>query len=124
MQHMHHHGQIPTVKPVFPRLGKGQEQIVGTKYTLDQLERMALTGNPTLGETEAEVRSAEGRRLQVGLYPNPRIGFESEELRGGFYGGWEQGFFIGQTLTTGGQLRVHSKSVALEMQISPQGTGA
>src|SRR5260370_39483249 len=48
MQHMHHHGQIPTVKPVFPRLGKGQEQIVGTTYTLDQLERIALTGKPRL----------------------------------------------------------------------------
>ena len=50
MQDLHHHGQIPTVKPVFPRLGKAQKQIVGTKYTLDQLERMALTGNPTLAE--------------------------------------------------------------------------
>jgi outer membrane protein, heavy metal efflux system len=120
MQHMHHHGQIPTVKPVFPRLGKGQEQIVGTKYTLDQLERMALTGNPTLGEAEAEVRSAEGRRLQVGLYPNPRIGFEGEELRGGSYGGGEQGFYITQPLITGGKLRLNRRIVDQEIQIARQ----
>ncbi len=108
------------MKPVFPRLGKGQEQIVGTKYTLDQLERMALTGNPTLAEAEAEVRSGEGRRLQVGLHPNPRIGFEGEELRGGFYGGGEQGFFIAQPLITGGKLRLNRKIVDQEIQISRQ----
>ena len=37
-----HHHHIEPVKPSFPKLGKGQEQITGIKYTLAQLERMAL----------------------------------------------------------------------------------
>ena len=81
----HHHSQIEPVKPAFPRLGRGQEQIKGTKYTLDQLEHMALAANPTLAEAEAAIRVAQGKRLQAGLYPNPRVGFEGEELRGGGY---------------------------------------
>jgi len=77
-----HHHHIEPVKPSFPKLGKGQEQIRGIKYTLAQLERMALAANRTLAEAEAEVRAAEGKRLQAGLYPNPRVGFQGEELRG------------------------------------------
>jgi cobalt-zinc-cadmium efflux system outer membrane protein len=116
----HHHHQIEPVKPVFPRLGKGQEQIEGTKYTLDQLERMALAANPTLAEAEAEIRAAQAKHLQAGLYPNPRVGFEGEELRGGTYGGGEKGFFVAQPLITAGKLGLHRKIVDQEIQISRQ----
>jgi outer membrane protein, heavy metal efflux system len=44
------------------------------------LEPMALEHNPTLGQAEAAVRAAEGRRLQAGLYPNPIVGYQGEEL--------------------------------------------
>jgi len=116
----HHHHQLEPVKPVFPRLGKGQEQIEGTKYTLDQLERMALAANPTLAEAEAEIRAAQGKHLQAGLYPNPRVGFEGEELRGGAYGGGERGFFVAQPLITGGKLGLNRKIVDQQIQISRQ----
>jgi cobalt-zinc-cadmium efflux system outer membrane protein len=116
----HHHHQIEPVKPVFPRLGKGQEQIKGTKYTLDQLERMALAANPTLAEAEAEIRAVRGKRVQAGLYPNPRVGFEGEELRGGTYGGGEKGFFVAQPLITAGKLGLNRKIVDQEIQISRQ----
>jgi cobalt-zinc-cadmium efflux system outer membrane protein len=116
----HHHHHIEPVKPVFPRLGKGQEQITGTKYTLAQLERMALAANPTLAEAEAEVHAAEGKRVQSGLYPNPRVGFEGEELRGGSYGGGEKGFFVAQPLITAGKLGLNRNIVDQEIQISRQ----
>jgi outer membrane protein, heavy metal efflux system len=116
----HHHHDIEPVQPVFPRLGKGQEQIEGIRYTLDQLERMALGSNPTLAEAEAEIQAAEGKRLQAGLYPNPRVGFEGEELRGGAYGGGEKGFFVAQPLITAGKLGLNRKIVDQEIQISRQ----
>jgi cobalt-zinc-cadmium efflux system outer membrane protein len=116
----HHHHQIEPLKPVFPRLGKGQEQIEGTKYTLDQLERMALAENPTLAEAEAKIRAVRGKHLQAGLYPNPRVGFEGEELRGGAYGGGEKGFFVVQPLITAGKLGLNRKIVDQEIQISRQ----
>jgi cobalt-zinc-cadmium efflux system outer membrane protein len=114
----HHHHHIEPVKPVFPRLGKGQEEIAGTRYTLGQLERMALAANPTLAEAEAAVRAAEGKRLQVGLYPNPHVGFQGEELRGGSYGGGERGFFIAQPVITAGKLGLNRKIVDQEIQIA------
>jgi len=117
-EHQHHH--IEPVKPVFPRLGKGQEAIEGTKYTLAQLERIALAANPTLAEAEAEIHAAEGRRLQAGLYPNPRVGFEGEELRGGAYGGGERGFFVAQPLITAGKLGLNRKIEDRGIQISQQ----
>jgi outer membrane protein, heavy metal efflux system len=116
----HHHNQIEPVKPVYPRLGKGQEQIKGTKYTLDQLEHIALAANPTFAEADAAIRVAQGKRLQVGLYPNPRVGFEGEELRGGEYGGGERGFFVAQPLVTAGKLGLNRKIVDQEIQISRQ----
>lgn len=119
-QEEHHHHHIEPVKPVFPRLGKGQEQIEGTKYTLDQLERMALAANPTLAEAEVEIRASEGRRLQVGLYPNPRVGFEGDELRGGVYAGGEKGFFVAQPLILGGKLGLNRKIGEQEVQIARQ----
>src|SRR5260370_12174953 len=95
-QEQQHHHHIEPVKQSLPSLGKGQEKIPGAKYTLAQLERMALAANPTLAEAEAEVRAAEGKRLQAGLYPNRRVGFEGEEVRGGSYGGGGKGVFVGQ----------------------------
>jgi cobalt-zinc-cadmium efflux system outer membrane protein len=114
----HHHHHIEPVKPLFPRLGKGQEEIAGTRYMLDQLERMALALNPTMAEAEAAARSAEGKRLQAGLYPNPRLGFEGDELRGGSYGGGERGVFIAQPIITAGKLGLNRKIVDRDIQIA------
>jgi cobalt-zinc-cadmium efflux system outer membrane protein len=47
---------------------------------LEDLERMALQNNPTVGQAEAAIRAAEGRRVQAGLMPNPIIGYLGEEL--------------------------------------------
>jgi outer membrane protein, heavy metal efflux system len=47
---------------------------------LEDLERIALQNNPTIGQAEAAVRAAEGRRAQAGLMPNPIIGYAGEEL--------------------------------------------
>jgi cobalt-zinc-cadmium efflux system outer membrane protein len=72
--------------------------------TLAELEQMALSGNPTLAQAAAEVRAATARKLQGGLYPNPTLGYEGEQIRGGIQGGGEQGFFVSQDIVLGGKL--------------------
>jgi len=72
--------------------------------TLAELEQMALSGNPTLAQAAAEVRAATARKLQGGLYPNPAVGYEGEQIRGGIQGGGEQGFFVSQDIVLGGKL--------------------
>ncbi len=108
-EHSHQHGQIPVVQPETPRLGRAQQQIRGPVYRLPELERMALSHNPTLAQAAAGITSAKGRRLQSGLYPNPSLGYEGEEIRGGSFGGGEQGFFIQQSLITAGKLGLNRK---------------
>lgn len=77
--------------------------------TLADLERMALESNPTLAQAAANVREAEGRRLQSGLYPNPTIGYVGEEIRGGSLRGGQQGFFIRQDIVLGGKLGLNRR---------------
>jgi len=72
--------------------------------TLAELEQIALSSNPTLAQSNAEIRAATARKLQSGLYPNPTVGYEGEQIRGGIQGGGEQGFFVRQDIILGGKL--------------------
>jgi len=103
-QEMHHHGDIQPVKPVYPRLGRAQEQGQGKLFTLEEAQRLAVESNPTLRQAEAEIRAARAREQQAGLYPNPTVGYTGDEIRGGSLNGGKQGFFLEQTLVTGGKL--------------------
>ncbi len=77
--------------------------------TLEQLQEMALANNPTLAQAKAGVRAAEGRSRQAGLWPNPTIGYSGDEIRGGSYGGGEQGAFVQQNVILGGKLGLDRK---------------
>ena len=41
---------------------------------------------------------------QSGLYPNPTVGYQGEEIRGGSFRGGEHGFFVQQNIVTAGKL--------------------
>ena len=71
--------------------------------SLQQLEQMALKWNPTLAQAAAQVRVAAGRKLQAGLYPNPVVGYDSDEISTPASGG-EHGGFVEQTIVTAGKL--------------------
>lgn len=86
----------------------------GQSLTLEQLLQMARTNNPTLGEARAGIRKAAGRTLQAGLWPNPTIGYAGDEIRGGSFGGGEQGVFIQQNVILGGKLDLDRKIFAQE----------
>ncbi len=76
-----------------------------TPLRLEDLERMAMDNNPTLKQAEANIRAAQGKRKQAGLYPNPTVGYNGEEIsRGPIIRGGEHGFFVDQTIVTAGKL--------------------
>jgi cobalt-zinc-cadmium efflux system outer membrane protein len=106
---MHHHGQIPVVMPQFPRLGDSQRVVSGPIYELKDLEKMASEHNPTLAQAQREIEAARAQKLQAGLYPNPTVGYKGDEIRGGSYGGGEQGFFVQQPIILGGKLGLDRK---------------
>jgi len=74
--------------------------------TLEQLEQIATAHNPTLAQAQEDIRAAQGRVRQAGLWPNPVVGYTGSEIRGGSFGGGEQGFFVQQQILLGGKLRL------------------
>jgi cobalt-zinc-cadmium efflux system outer membrane protein len=65
---------------------------------------MADRNNPTLQQAAAMIRRSEAEAAQAALYPNPSIGYEGDQIRGGSYGGGEQGGFVAQTIVLGDKL--------------------
>jgi cobalt-zinc-cadmium efflux system outer membrane protein len=77
---------------------------------------MALQNNPTFRQSAANVQAAEGRKKQSGLYPNPTVGYQGEQIRGGSFHGGEQGFFIQQDIVLGGKLGLNRKIFDQELK--------
>lgn len=77
--------------------------------TLQDFEALAIAHNPTLRQANALVTRSAAEARQAGLYPNPIIGYEGSEIRGGSFGGGEQGAFIQQNVVLGGKLGLRRK---------------
>ena len=103
-QGQQHQMNIPVVKPEYPRMGRAQENARGSLITLEQVLKIAGESNPTLQQADVEIRASKARQQQSGLYPNPTVAYTGDEIRGGSVGGGKQGFFVQQTVVTGGKL--------------------
>src|SRR6202048_875700 len=84
--------------------------------TLEELQQMALQNNPTFAQSVANIQAAEGRKKQSGLYPNPTVGYQGEQIRGGSFRGGEQGLFVQQDIVLGGKLRLNRKIFDQELK--------
>jgi outer membrane protein, heavy metal efflux system len=84
--------------------------------TLEELQQMALQNNPTFRQSAANIQAAEGRKQQSGLYPNPIVGYQGEQIRGGSFHGGEQGFFVQQDIVLGGKLGLNRKIFDQELK--------
>src|SRR6202795_2313661 len=84
--------------------------------TLEELQQMALQNNPTFAQSAANIRAAEGRKKQSGSYPNPTVGYQGEQIRGGSFHGGEQGFFLQQDVVLGGKLGLNRKIFDQELK--------
>ncbi len=101
-----------------PPLGAAQISDSGVTMTLQQLEQMAIEKNPTLRQAQAEIRSAQGRRVQAGFWPNPTVGYSGEEIRGGSLGGGQHGGFIEQRFLLGNKLGLARNVAKTEIDIA------
>ena len=84
--------------------------------TLEELQELALQNNPTFAQSAANIRAAEGRKKQSGSYPNPTVGYQGEQIRGGSFHGGEQGFFIQQDIVMGGKLDLNREIFGQELK--------
>ncbi len=84
--------------------------------TLEELQQMALQYNSTFAQSAANIQAAEGRKKQSGLYPNPTVGYQGEQIRGGSFYGGEQGLFVQQDIVLGGKLGLNRKIFDQELK--------
>ncbi len=114
----HRPGETAVAKPEYPRLGRAQERAHGQLVTLEQMQKIAGESNPTLRQAELEIRATRARQQQAGLYPNPTVGYTGDEIRGGSVGGGKQGFFVQQTIVTGGKLGLSRDVFGKEVKLA------
>lgn len=73
---------------------------------IEEFEQQALKNNPTLKQAQAIANQSSALARQAGLWPNPSLGYQGEQIRGGSFQGGEQGGFIQQNIVLGGKLRL------------------
>ena len=84
--------------------------------SLQDLEGMALEQNPTLPQARASIRAAEGRETQAGLYPNPLVGYEAEEINTREPGRFKNFFWLQVPIVTAGKLQLSRDLAASRRQ--------
>jgi len=73
---------------------------------LADFEALALKHNPTMKQAQSMTEIDGGLARQAGLWPNPAVGYQGDEIRGGVFRGGEQGGFVQQNIVLGGKLRL------------------
>lgn len=75
-------------------------------WTLPELEGMALQANPAIAAAAARVSAARGTWVQVGLAPNPELGYAASEVGNDGRAG-QQGLYVGQEFVRGNKLALN-----------------
>jgi cobalt-zinc-cadmium efflux system outer membrane protein len=104
MPHQPTHASAQSNQIEFPQFGRDQENAKAGLFTVENALQAAKVNNPTFRQAEAGVKAAHARAQQAGLYLNPIVGYAGDEIRGGEIHGGKQGFFVEQTIVTGGKL--------------------
>ena len=94
-------------------------QVYGEGLTIETLEQLALANNPVVGQAAARVRALQGKCWQVGLKPNPTIGYVAGEMGNNGTAG-QQGGFAGQQFVTAGKLQKNRAVVRAEIEKAEQ----
>lgn len=87
--------------------------------TLAEAEESAVHNNPAVAEAAARVEALRGKWLQVGMKPNPSVGYSGQQLGSG--GLAEQhGVFLGQEFVRGKKLAINRHIVDHEIDQAEQ----
>src|SRR5207245_8579120 len=93
----------------------------GSTMRLVDFGALAAANNRTLEQANAFVHRSQEQARQAGLYPNPSVGYQGEQIRGGSYGSGEQGGFVQQTIVLGGKLALRRNIFEQQKRSDPIG---
>lgn len=85
------------------------------QLTLAEAEAIATANHPALRGANAMVQAAKGNWVQVGLRPNPTVGYMANEMGNEGKAGQHVGYF-GQTFKRGGKLKLARAVAARETE--------
>ena len=88
---------------------------VANVLTLEDIEKLALANNPTLLQAQARIDVHKGTRIQAGLRPNPRLGYQHNEAGNNGRGG-QQGVYVAQEFIRGGKRELEQRAAAHAVQ--------
>jgi len=89
------------------------------ELTLADLEAMALVNNPSLTEARAQISALQGEWVQVGLWPNPIVGYDATDV--GLDGtAGQQGGFVSQQVITAKKLQLNREIVTQKIEWAEQ----
>lgn len=80
--------------------------------TLEQLLALASENNPDLAVARERAEAARGRMIQAGLYPNPTLNWEGDEVGNRANAAGTQGPFVVQTIVTAHKLQIATAAAA------------
>lgn len=89
------------------------------RLTLAEAQSLATSYHPALREAMGRVRAAQGNWLQVGLRPNPALGYLGEEMGDDGTAG-KQGGFVSQEFVTAGKLGLNRAVAIREVSAAEQ----
>lgn len=84
--------------------------------TLKELEQLALENNPTLAAAAMQIEASRARAQQAGLWPNPTVGYEAEQIGLKGTAGDFQGGFIQQEIITAFKRRLSAAKYSRQAQ--------
>lgn len=94
----------------------GQEVVPSVPpLTLEAAESFALESHPQVAEAAERVRAARGNWVQVGLPPNPTVGYAASEIGSDGSAG-QQGMYVGQQFIRGNKLGLNQQVAEQEIR--------
>jgi len=91
----------------------GQDTPTPTQLRLETVERDTLGRHPGMMRATAAIEAARGRAQQAGLWPNPIVGIDGEELRTDEA---KYGVFVEQEIPLGGRLGAARNAMLAEVE--------
>jgi cobalt-zinc-cadmium efflux system outer membrane protein len=89
----------------------------GQPLTLADLKALAVQNSPVLRRAAAEVEAARGAAVQAGLYPNPVVGFQGDQIQFNVErdrNPAQHGAYVSQLLKVPGKLQLAQAAAAID----------
>jgi len=79
---------------------------------------LAMRQHPDLLVVAAQIDAARGQQIQAGLYPNPVLAYQGDDMNSPGAGAGKQGGMITQSIVTAGKLRLASEAAARGVDVA------